>query len=239
MRALVLVHGMTGAPSAWDAVVRALPSSMPVWRPALLGHRGGPEHAAHFDAYVDALAAAISRATREAHVVGYSAGGRVALGLLLRHPQLVRRATLLGAHPGLLDDDARRARREDDERWAQLLEHEGIEPFADAWESQPLFASQARVEPSVLAEHRARRRSHEPRALAHAFRVLGLGAMPARQDALARATTPITWAVGGDDSKFRSLLAPYAPRVIADAGHDVVLERPDAVAALLLEQEAS
>ena len=44
-------------------------------------------------------------------VVGYSLGGRLALQLAVEHPDLVARAVIISASPGIADEAARRARR--------------------------------------------------------------------------------------------------------------------------------
>ena len=118
-RPLVLLHGFTGAPASWDGVRRSLDDAIPVLAPALLGHDGtaGSPAIRSFDDEVDRLAGAVRGAGLEgAHLAGYSLGGRVALGLLVRHPGRFAAATLIGAHPGLQDpaDRAERAARATD-----------------------------------------------------------------------------------------------------------------------------
>ena len=243
-RPLVLLHGFTGAPSSWDAVVEALPSDRPVLAPALLGH-GADTDAATFEGEVDRLADLIrDRLPSPVHLAGYSLGGRVALGLLVRHPSLFRTATLMGASAGLADAGARRDREAWDDAWARRLEEDGLEAFVDRWERVPLFASQATLDAESLARQRAIRLGHDPAGLARSLRVLGLAAMPDYGPALADVTVPVRLVVGARDAKFRAIAEAMATRlprarvcVVDGAGHNVVLERPQEIVRLLQELE--
>lgn len=235
---IVLLHGMTGAPDVWDDV-RALVGGG-VAEP-ILGHAEGMCRAGTFAGEIERLAERISPRA-PVHLVGYSLGARLALGLLARAPALCARATLLGVHPGLADPDERAERVAADEAWARLVETEGMAAFVAAWEAQPLFATQARLPAEVRERHRRRRLAHDPRGLAAAFRGLGLGAMPDLWPALPNLRLPVTFVAGELDRKFRALASRAvaatpgaAIRVVPGAGHDVVLEAPRAVAAALLE----
>jgi 2-succinyl-6-hydroxy-2,4-cyclohexadiene-1-carboxylate synthase len=120
--------------------------------------------------------------------------------------------------------DQERARRAvADERWARLLEGEGIARFAAAWEDQPIFATQT-------AEQRARRRAvrlaQDPRRLAALLRTLGLARQPRLEARGARIV------VGSLDSKFRSL---WPDAVVVPGGHDLLTENPAAIARLVEE----
>src|SRR5688572_17908736 len=103
----VLLHGFTGAPSSWRAIAAGL---VPCLIPALPGHAGAST-VPTWDEAVDVLARIVSRARFDgAHLVGYSLGGRLALGLAARRPELFSAVTLIGAQPGLADP-AERAER--------------------------------------------------------------------------------------------------------------------------------
>lgn len=194
-------------------------------------------HAAN--ASTDRAGERIQSPGRGVHLVGYSLGARLALGLLVRHPSRFARATLVSCNPGI-DPAERPARIESDERLACLLETEGIAAFVEHWASQPLFASQARLPEEIVATHRARRLAHAPAGLALALRHLGLGRMPDLRPALDRITVPVALVVGAEDHKFRALAERMAARLrrarvitVDGAGHDPTLERPDAVAAAI------
>jgi 2-succinyl-6-hydroxy-2,4-cyclohexadiene-1-carboxylate synthase len=234
MSACVLLHGFALGPSSWGSV--------PGFAPASVGHADAVDvEVASFEAEVDRLASRIEAETRgPRHLVGYSMGGRLGLGLLARHPRLFDSATLVSAHPGLRTEAERAARREADGRWAELLREAGVEAFASAFEAQPIFLTRARApEARVLAQAKLRR-SHTSEGLVRSLRCCGLGAMPCLEDALPEIATPVDLVVGVDDAKFLALARSMAERlprarlcVIEDAGHDVPLERPDALLALL------
>jgi 2-succinyl-6-hydroxy-2,4-cyclohexadiene-1-carboxylate synthase len=248
VRTLLLLHGFTGTPDSWSEVESRLAGAR-ILAPALLGHDGtiGPPETRRFEDEVDRLAATVAAAgSGPIHAVGYSLGGRLALGLLARHPELLSGATLIGAHPGLERPEQRADRRQTDERWAGVLETEGIEAFVSAWEDQPLFATQRGVAPALLEAQRRRRLGHNPRGLARSLRVLGLGAMPSLRDRLGGIGHPVRLLAGERDAKFSTLareMARALPRgdetIVPGAGHNLLLERPAVLAETLLEGMAA
>lgn len=237
----LFLHGFTGSPASFDEIAARLPSSARILRPYLSGH--GPEGrtVAGFDAEVDRLARFVrAEAASDLHVLGYSLGARLALGLALRAPELVRRLTLVGASAGIEDEAERHARAAADDALAALLMSEGLEAFAQRWEAQPLFASQAALPEAVRARRQRERRSHDPDALAAALAALSKGRMPPLWSRLPSVTVPVALVVGEHDPKFRAEAERMAARlpharvhVVASAGHDVGLERPAELAALL------
>lgn len=243
----VMLHGFTGEPAVFDDVVRALPGSARVIRPWLPGHGPSPEPVAPWSTCVarlgDAILARLDDA-RNVHLCGYSMGGRLALALLREAPERFARATILGAHPGLADPGERAARRANDAPWIDLLRTQGVEEFAVAWEALTMWDSQRSLPSEALRLQRRARRAHTASGLADAMERLGLAEMP--EVALERIEVPVAWMVGARDDKHRDLAAQHVERlprgvlrVVADAGHNLVLERPEAVAAQLLEELAS
>jgi 2-succinyl-6-hydroxy-2,4-cyclohexadiene-1-carboxylate synthase len=234
MSTYVLLHGFTGGPRSWDALARRLPRRARVLRPTLAGHRSAPAATAWRDE-IDRLARWVLREdVRDAHLVGYSLGGRLALGLLERDPSPFARATLIGAHPGLHDPRERDARRARDASWIELLEARGIEAFVDAWEAQPIFETQRRLPAATRAARRRERLGHRADGLASALSALGLAQMP--PVTAAHIPTEIELVVGGLDRTHLALssaLARALPRgrvrAVEGVGHDVVLERVDQV----------
>jgi 2-succinyl-6-hydroxy-2,4-cyclohexadiene-1-carboxylate synthase len=231
--ALLALHGFTGSPESWDF----LPHQPKVRRfvPALVGHRnsGAGSDVLDFEAEVARLAR-LSGDADTLHVVGYSLGARLALGLALRHPKRISRLTLISGHPGLESEAERDERRAADERWCQLLSERGLLAFVDAWQAQPLWATQTRLDETTRERKRSERLSHDPLGLVRSLRVTGLAEMPNYRRDLAKLDVPLTLCVGSLDTKFRNLAEQMAKTVahaelliVDGAGHDLLLERPE------------
>jgi len=237
---LLLLHGFTGSPASWNAVTAGMPAQIRVLAPALVGHGSAANARGEgFEDEIDRLAALISPDAAW-HLAGYSLGGRIALGLLVRHPTLFRSATLFGAQPGLETERARAERRAADDRWCELLEQRPLSEFVDEWSAQPIFRSQSALSDDLLAGQRRERLAHDPMGLARSLRAMGLGAMPNYWPALSGIGIAVSLVVGEYDDKFRDIaqrMAAQMPRarleVVAGAGHNVLLERPEAVRAVL------
>ena len=91
--------------------------------------------------FADDIAEAIKQEVGRADfVIGYSAGGRIALELKARFPDSFDRVIAISAHPGLINDDEKAKRRSIDEKWIELLETVPFEYFLEKWYAQPLFA---------------------------------------------------------------------------------------------------
>ncbi|HWZ92825.1 MAG TPA: alpha/beta fold hydrolase [Polyangiaceae bacterium] len=233
MTPLLCLHGFTGSPKSWDF----LPASGRVSRivPALVGHAEtlATDDVLGFEDEVDRLAA-LSASSARLHVVGYSLGARLALGFALRHPARVARLTLVSAHPGLATEAEQSARRSSDAAWCELLEARGVAAFVEAWEMQALWASQARLPAALRTQKQKERLSHTALGLCRSLRVTGLAEMPNYAPALAEIDVPTDVIAGALDPKFRDLAHIFGQNIrrarveiVPDAGHDLLLERPD------------
>lgn len=248
---VVALHGFACSPRMWEPVLSHADM------PALLGHApsatpdsatdsatdsaidSSGDSSGDFWAEVDRIAD-LFRPGGAARVFGYSMGARVALGLAVRHPELVEELTLVGANAGLETEAARHERRAWEDGWRRTLERDGIAAFAEAWEALPLWESQRALPEDLLARQRAARREHDPRGLSAALAVLGLGAMPNLWPALPELSAPVHVIAGALDSKFAALaerIGALAPRsrvsLVPGAGHNPILETPRALARLL------
>jgi pimeloyl-ACP methyl ester carboxylesterase len=97
---LVLVHGLAGAASNWLALAPLMLSGRRVLVPDLPGHGGSSplRAAASLNAFADPVALLIEReGLAPAAVVGHSLGGAIVLRLAIRRPELVRSLVLAGA----------------------------------------------------------------------------------------------------------------------------------------------
>ena len=114
---IVFLHGFLGSTDSFDAVKARLRGAHSVYSPPIYGHSGRqtclPNH--DYDAETDRLLGLIRDYFQSSpvHLVGYSMGGRLALGMLLKATSQFRSATLISARRGLESAEERAKRREE------------------------------------------------------------------------------------------------------------------------------
>jgi 2-succinyl-6-hydroxy-2,4-cyclohexadiene-1-carboxylate synthase len=235
---IVCLHGFLGCAEDWRGLIDAL---SPVRRCVafdLPGHGARPEPIQPGPtSFVEAVAGIADRLEAAGvdrfDVLGYSMGGRLALGLVAEAPERVRRAVVVGGSPGIDDEIARRTRKREDDFRAREMGRGPFEDWLDAWYAQPLFDG-VRAAPAYPAM-RARRLTGRPDALAQALRALGPGVQPPLAHRLKQTTVPLLLVAGALDRKYvalnRGLAAAGATirdLVVPGAGHAPHLETPDA-----------
>jgi pimeloyl-ACP methyl ester carboxylesterase len=239
---LVLVHGLGGSAANWLALVPLLLPGRRLLVPELPGH-GGSEPlpaASSLSAYADRIALLLEReGLGPAAVVGHSLGGAIALRLAIRRPELVDALVLAGAAG--ISSGHRRAR--------YALTVTGIlKP------GRKIAPHRARVARSPLLRHLVFGRwgAADPPALSPELVDAFLSGPPQHTDTISaaralvlddprpdldrvRCPSLVLW--GARDHQLpvedafdyaRRLRAPL--RVIADCGHLLIGERPDACA---------
>lgn len=168
----------------------------------------------------------------DVHLLGYSMGGRLALGFALQHPEMLRQLILESASPGLTAIATQKQRRQlDQQRAAALLDD--FPAFISKWEQLPLFASQSRLPSQLKVKIRQQRLNQNPNNMATSLIQMGTGQQPNYWPSLAHLDVATTVIVGELDQKFRQIgsdmlaLLPNARLYcLAQAGHNCHLERP-------------
>lgn len=246
---LLLLHGFLGAGAdEWNGIIhgRGLPlRCITLDLPGHGHHRMHRDACTDFGALCDAIAALIEeKGWAPLRLLGYSLGGRVALHLALKHPQLVSHLVLESASPGLRSAEDRMQRRRADEALARQLESlqgrpDEFRTWLRAWYAQPLFAGLA-AHPELLESTIALRARNDPAQLAAALRLLGTGMQPSLWEALPGLRMPALAVAGAMDEKFVSIahgMAAACPRlrveIIPGCSHNVHAEDPDRYTALI------
>lgn len=242
--AIVFLHGFMGSSADWGDVIDSLRDTFFCIAVDLPGH-GQSVDLANEEAYSmegtsKLIEAVIERAGRkDAHVVGYSMGGRLALYFALHVPDRCRRVVLESASPGLRTEADRVERRGTDEARAIRLETEEYARFLEQWYRQPLFQTLEQQE-GLLERMIASRISNSPNELALSLRKMGTGRQPSLWGDLEDVRVPVLALAGALDGKYvelaerMSVLMPNArTAIIPNAGHNVHAEYPSAFRAVL------
>lgn len=237
---LVALHGFTENDTVWSDVLRgAIPELV---CPLLPGHGWKPcPPATCVESVADDLAAR-HLASGPADLLGYSMGGRIALLIALRHPRLVRRLVLVSSGPGFKDGVLQGSRRTHEMALAETLEDDGLGPFVAMWEKNPILAPAKPLPRSVEEDVRARRMDHDPLGLAGALRQLGAGAMPNLWERLGEVACPTLLIAADADRRYVEVMGEMATampkarlEIVAEAGHGIHREQPEAVRRLVAD----
>jgi 2-succinyl-6-hydroxy-2,4-cyclohexadiene-1-carboxylate synthase len=249
--AVVFLHGFAGSARDWEHFgdlvdrmgLRALAVDLP-------GHGDSevPEDPARFTIEQTArdLGAILDLSgLTEAHWVGYSMGGRVALHLATAHAARVRSLLIESASPGIEREEERATRRASDEALASEIERHGIEWFAEHWSAQPIFATQESLPARTRAMIHEARLRNRPAGLAGSLRGLGQGTQPWLAPKLPAIACPTLFVTGALDTSYGAIAERMAAAIanarhisVPDAGHNVHLEQPEAFERALLEHLA-
>lgn len=237
---LLLLHGFTGSTATWRPAVAGLADRFRVMMIDELGHgqTDCPPNPARYtmeEAAADLAAILDAYGFTRAHVLGYSMGGRLALGFACLYPRRVGTLILESASPGLRTAAERMQRRTHDNRLAKRVLKEGIPAFVDRWEAIPLFMTQRRLPQSMRQAVRAERLGQCAAGLAGSLRGMGTGMQPSWWDRLTALRMPVLLISGERDEKFCRIAAEMDDRlaharrsIIPDAGHNTHIEKADA-----------
>jgi 2-succinyl-6-hydroxy-2,4-cyclohexadiene-1-carboxylate synthase len=244
--ALLLLHGFTRDASAWQPLLPCFEDYRTV-RVDLIGHGKSdsppnPERYSMAHAVEDLTALLHHLDIERTALLGYSLGGRVALHFAVESPQLLWALVIESASPGIEDEMERDARFGSDAQLAASIESDGIEPFVERWQAQPLFASQRKLPAETLEAQRRQRLENSTLGLANSLRGMGAGAQGWLLPDLPQINVPTLFLAGALDQRYAALAPVMAAQVsgaehyvIEAAGHTVHFEQPDAYSTKVTE----
>jgi len=235
---LVLLHGFTGSAASWKKHSAVFSYQHRVIAVDALGHGlsvapTGPHRYAMSQVAADLVALFDQLDIKQAALLGYSMGGRMALYFALTFPHRISKLILESGSPGLKTAPERLARQQSDNALADRIEREGVPAFVEYWEELPLWQSQAQLPAATRLAQREQRLHNSALGLANSLRGVGTGAQESLWERLPTLSLPTLLIVGELDQKFQGVarqMQEKIPRtqlaVISGAGHTVHLERP-------------
>lgn len=229
---ILFLHGFLGSGNDWLPLCDILAGNSRCILPDIPGHGRSTwdsDRECSFNDIVDTAAELIELLHgKPLHIAGYSMGGRIALALAIRRPELVRSLAIIASSPGIPDETMRNKRLQHDRELAAMLEHD-FEAFLRFWYNQPLFATLANSPdfPEILEA----RKKNNPHAIAASLRCLTPGLQPSLWQELGNLACPVLFMAGEKDTKYVEIgrqlvnLSPHAAlEIIPDCGHALQLE---------------
>ncbi len=236
---LVFLHGFMGLGADWEEVIHSLADDYYCLAPDLPGHGGHELEMKPASISMASVTKALLRFLEEhdckqATLIGYSMGARLALYAAIKHQERFAGLILESGGPGIEDEYERRVRIALDDDRAYHLRVQGVESFLEDWYDAPLFESIHR-HPEKLARIKKTRSCHNADDLAAALQGLSTGRQPnlwQEMETLRLPTLLITGALDHKFSRLNRLMMEAIPlsewKMIGDAGHNTHLEQPQA-----------
>jgi 2-succinyl-6-hydroxy-2,4-cyclohexadiene-1-carboxylate synthase len=207
---IFFLHGLLGSSVDWVPVCSDLSDHLCIGVD-LPGHGDSP--------FTESFNEELLKIAPKCHLVGYSMGGRLAMGFAAAYPERIASLTLISAHFGLPESE-RAARLKIDELWAKRLLELPIGEFLDLWYDQPIFRTLNKERMRTL------RGKQNVKELAKSLLHYSVARQPIYQPSG-------KLLVGEWDEKFLALYRNHNPQIIAKAGHAAHLEQPKRIARLI------
>ena len=235
---LVFSHEFAGAHESWESQVRFFSRR---YRVITYNARGyppsdvpdDPDSYSQEHAVEDLFALLRHLDIGQAHIVGLSMGGNVALNFGLTHPEMARSVVIAATGSGSTD---RERFRNQGEEVARRTEAEGMEAMAEEYARGPARVQFLRKDPKGWEEFKRQLAGHSPRGMANTFRgvILRRPTIFALEDRLRNLEPPALIMTGDEDEPciepavFMKRHIPVSGLVFfPQSGHTINLEEPD------------
>jgi 2-succinyl-6-hydroxy-2,4-cyclohexadiene-1-carboxylate synthase len=240
---LLCLHGFLGAGSDWEKFTDSFLLHCPEWQVALIDL---PGHSDEEVGWICPTADEFSQSLRDlvaakgwetTAIAGYSLGGRLALHAALSFPEVFCVFIGISTTAGI-EDDAERSRRADSDSALASRLRSGSEfsAFLREWWHQPVFASSSRSS-ADLEKFVTSRQRRDPISMAACLETWSSGRMPSQWSNLSKYPGRAFLLSGKADGKYAAAAARMQTAFrnseqlcIADAGHQLLMERPQEVA---------
>jgi 3-oxoadipate enol-lactonase len=235
-RWLTLIHGAGDNLGAWWNQVPALSKRYRVLTYDVRGHGQTETPPAEYTIGLlvqDLYELLKALKVRETYLLGYSMGGRIALGLTLEHPEMVKALILAnsGVAPIQRSQEEMKQMMEMRQRQMEIMEKQGLGPVMDEMTVRALSPGFAEKNPKVFARYKEIRLKNDPRAYATLMKAMPWAAQPPDVSSLKLPTLIIAGEhdlfSGPEAAKASQRLIKGSKLVVMPTGHAAAIEQPD------------
>ncbi|ESA35797.1 2-succinyl-6-hydroxy- -cyclohexadiene-1-carboxylate synthase [Leptolyngbya sp. Heron Island J] len=235
MKTLWCLHGNLQQPGVWGALTQKLQLKEPdlhiqlvnLWNTLAVDCWTWTESFCQ-------MVQAMTTQHNQPYLLGYSLGGRLAWHALVARPELWAGAVIVSADTGLAHPLQKEQCLSRDRAWAYRFLSEPWDDLLAEWDALPVFCGRPCLTPRLEAEF-------DRQKIARAFEVYSKGHMDDLTNAIQGLSMPIAYITGRDDQRYCQLgqmLEQQCPTLthsqIAQAGHRVPWEQPDAFLSTLM-----
>jgi 2-succinyl-6-hydroxy-2,4-cyclohexadiene-1-carboxylate synthase len=242
---ILFLHGFTGSSNDWNDIINLLPAEVQVVTIDLIGHGKSDSPKLSLQYSSEAMSAQINSIIENLNLekvilVGYSMGGRAALTFQKKYPQRIAGLILESSSPGISNFTERQKRIENDDRLSAMIEKDGLEKFTEYWMSLPIFQSQKHLSEEVLKKIKTEKIKNNPTGLVNSLKGFGQGTMPHLWDDIQKIKCKVLLITGESDERYTQINAVMKTKminaehkIVANAGHNIHLEKPEVFVSLL------
>lgn len=169
-------------------------------------------------------------------LIGYSLGGRLALHIFEKNPDLFQNLILVSTNPGITNEDDKVQRAINDKNWAESFTHSPWADVIDKWNQQPVFEGSF-FEPEREDSHYRRD------LLGKALTNWSLAKQQDKRSVIKAHQSKVIWIVGDKDKKYieitKSLYKEAADvhyLILPEAGHRVLFDNPHELSRSIYDQ---
>lgn len=234
---LLMLHGFMGDHRAFDHLIDKLCKFCNPFTVDLLGHGASskpsdPSRYKEDNQIEDIITLIQTKIPAPLFLHGYSMGGRLALQIASRYPQLFEGVILESTNGGISDPQKRKERQKTDAVRAESITN-NFKAFLSDWKNIDLFTSPIPSNKSLTQKYHQIQSEQLPAALAASLKGFGTGIMTPVCDKLTQRDLPVLLVAGSADEKYQQInsnLAEQFPNATfssIEAGHRMHLDNPD------------
>jgi len=178
---------------------------------------------------------------RETYVLGYSMGGRLAVGIALSHPEMVRALIMAnsGVAPIQRDEEQMKEMMRMREQRMKTVEEQGLEPIMDESTAMVFSPGWPEKNREVFEHYKRTRLKNDPKAYLTAMRAMVWGAPPPDVSGLKCPTLIIggekDGLMGAESARASQELMPGSQLKVMATGHASAIEKPEEFNSTVLE----